>query len=208
MGVHANLCTPKNGDILVAATQVRTTASSPEVSNRRLTLWLQHRLGRPCVLEHFPAGSNTLAGSCGIGLTRDCTLHTAGLLDVLLPHHLQGHLLHPRAVRAADGLHGRRSGCCHAAAASHRRAAGAHSLCPTSASTCAGCRLSVFPCLLRETCDVYPCRSFGRASSCFHCWCVQTQKHGAPADMACCLLTGSGRLPPGTRQLNTRPSAV
>lgn len=28
MGVHANLCTPKNGDILVAATQVRTTASS------------------------------------------------------------------------------------------------------------------------------------------------------------------------------------
>lgn len=28
MGVHANLCTPKNGDILVAATQVRTPASS------------------------------------------------------------------------------------------------------------------------------------------------------------------------------------
>ena len=130
MGVHANLCTPKNGDILVAATQVRTTASSPEVSNRRLALRLQHRLGRPCVLEHFPAGSNTLAGSCGIGLTRDCTLNTAGLLDVLLPHHLQGHLLHPRAVRAANGLHGRRSGCCHAAAASHRRAAGAHSMCP------------------------------------------------------------------------------
>jgi hypothetical protein len=28
MGVHANLCTPKNGDILVAATQVRTAASA------------------------------------------------------------------------------------------------------------------------------------------------------------------------------------
>ena len=56
MGVHANLCTPKNGDILVAATQVRTTAFTQRYFTSGYSAG-NHRM------EHALLGSNTLTCS-------------------------------------------------------------------------------------------------------------------------------------------------